>query len=142
MLPWIVTAPHAFFSGVITYNLDLPARLDSLSLFTTAVRLGWSPGIGVVAAATLGALALVVWCVPRDTYGFLLGSAVVMAVFNLTNKQSFFNEWSLAAGLALAALVFGPVVVRAGRQPKSASAAVAPSAAFAPRNPQGALVKL
>ena len=141
MLPWIVTAPHAFYSGVITYNLDLPARLDSLSLFTSAVRAGWSPGIGVVSAATLGALALVVWRVPRDTYGFLLGSAAVMAVFNLTNKQSFFNEWSLAAGLALAALVFGPVVVRDSRQPWSTSAALATSAVVAPRTDQDALLK-
>jgi hypothetical protein len=110
MLPWILTAPHAFYTGVITYNLDLPARLDSLSLFTTALRLGWSPGIGVLLAATLSAMVLMVWRLPRDTYGFLLGSAVIMAVFNLANKQSFFNEWSLAAGLTLAALVFGQVV--------------------------------
>jgi hypothetical protein len=53
---------------------------------------------------------LVIWRLPRDAYGFLLGSAVVMAVFNLTNKQSFFNEWALAAGLALAALVFRSVL--------------------------------
>jgi hypothetical protein len=106
MLPWIVTAPHAFYSGVVTYNLDLPARQDSLSLFTTALRHGWSPGLGVALVASLGAIGLVLWRRPRDTYGFLLGSAVIMAVFNLTNKQSFFNEWALAAGLGLAALVF------------------------------------
>ena len=102
----IAAAPTAFYRGVVTYNLDLPARLDSLSLFTTALRHGWSPGLGFVAVATLGAVALALWRLPRDTYGFLLGSAVVMAVFNLANKQSFFNEWGLAAGLALAALAF------------------------------------
>ena len=110
MLPWIVTAPQAFYRGVVTYNLDLPARLDSLSLFTSALLHGWSPGLGVLLVATLGAIGLVIWRLPRDTYGFLLGSAVVMAVFNLTNKQSFFNEWALAAGLALAALVFRSVL--------------------------------
>ncbi len=108
IVPWIVTAPHAFYRGAIAYNLDLRPRYDSLSLFTTALRHGWSPGFAVLSAATLGAMALAVWRLPRDTYGFLLGSAVVMAVFNLANKQSFFNEWALAAGLALAALVFAP----------------------------------
>ena len=58
-----------------------------------------------------GCHRLVLWRLPRDAYGFLLGSAVIMAAFNLTNKQSFFNEWALAAGLALAALVFHSVLV-------------------------------
>jgi hypothetical protein len=106
--PWVLADPHAFWRGAVTYNLDLPARLDSLSLYRVALAVGWEPGVAVVAALTLGAVALAWWRLPRDTYGFLLGSAMVMAVFNLANKQSFFNEWQLAAGLVLAAVVFGP----------------------------------
>ena len=106
-VPWVLAAPHAFYRGAVSYNLFLPARLDSLSLYTTALVHGWSPGPAMVVVATLGAMALVVWRLPHDTYGFLLGSAVVMAAFNLANKQSFFNEWALAAGLVLAALAFG-----------------------------------
>ena len=105
--PWVIAAPHAFVSGAITYNLGLPARLDSLSLYTSALSLGWNPGLAILAVSTVGAGALAAWRLPRDTYGFLLGSALVMAVFNLTNKQSFYNEWALAAGLVLAAIVFG-----------------------------------
>jgi len=112
--PWAVAAPHAFWAGAISYNLDLPARLDSLSLFTTALSFGWVPGMAVVALTTLGAAALAVWRLPRDAYGFLLGAALVMAVFNLTNKQSFFNEWALSAGLVLAAVVAGESPSAAG----------------------------
>ena len=93
-VPWVLAAPHAFYRGAVSYNLFLPARLDSLSLFTTALVHGWSPGLATLAVATSGAMAFVLWRLPHDTYGFLLGSAVVMAVFNLANKQSFFNEWS------------------------------------------------
>ena len=107
-VPWVLAAPHAFYRGAVSYNLFLPARLDSLSLYTTALVHGWGPGLTPLVVATLGAMALVVWRLPHDTYGFLLGSAVVMAAFNLANKQSFFNEWALTAGLVLAALVFGP----------------------------------
>jgi len=104
--PWVITDPGAFYRGAIAYNLHLPPRADSLSLFRTAMLWGWQPAFGVIVAATLAAVALALWRLPRDTYGFLLGSASVMAVFNLSNKQTFFNEWALAAGLALAAMVF------------------------------------
>jgi len=118
-VPWVLAAPHAFYRGAVSYNLFLPARLDSLSLFSTALSHGWSPGLAPLVLATLGAMALVLWRLPRDTYGFLLGSAVVMSVFNLANKQSFFNEWSLTAGLVLAALVFGPATAGHGAPPRA-----------------------
>lgn len=107
MLPWAVTDPHAFYFGVISWLLHYPPRLDSLSVFATAFKHGLHPGVGLTALATLVALGLAMWRAPRDAYGFLLGSAFVMAVFNLANKQAFFNEWQLAAGLALAAVTFG-----------------------------------
>jgi hypothetical protein len=107
MLPWVVTAPRAFYHGVIAYNLHVPARLDSLSLYRVAAAHGVNLGVGVTAVVTLAAMALAYRRRHDGVLGFLLGSAVVMATFNLANKQTFFNEWSLAAGLVLAALVFG-----------------------------------
>jgi len=117
--PWVLAAPHAFYRGAVSYNLFLPARLDSLSLFSIALAHGWSPGLAPLVLATVGAMVLVLWRLPHDTYGFLLGSAVVMAVFNLANKQSFFNEWSLTAGLVLAALAFGPATTGHGARPRA-----------------------
>jgi len=107
ILPWALTDTHAFYSNAFAYNFFLGARWDSLSLFRTALTFGWYPGIFVTALITTGAVALVVWRVRLDTFGFLLGSAAVMATYNLVNKQSFFNEWELAAGLVLLAVVFG-----------------------------------
>ncbi|HLM96695.1 MAG TPA: hypothetical protein VK283_10285 [Acidimicrobiales bacterium] len=141
--PWVAAAPHAFYRGAVSYNLFLPARLDSLSLFTTALSHGWSPGLATLAVATVGAMALVLWRLPRDTYGFLLGSAVVMAVFDLANKQSFFNEWALTGGLALAALVFGQAVASQD-EPRDASHEVSEdvSEEAVPGSPQEDAVRL
>ena len=50
--------------------------------------------------------------------------ATSAAVFNLTNKQSFFNEWDLTAGLALASLAFGPVLTTVARPPALQEAVV------------------
>jgi hypothetical protein len=107
MAPWAVADPHAFYFGVISWLLHYPPRLDSLSVFATAFRRGLHPGVALTAVATVAAIGLAIWRAPGDAYGFLLGSAFVMAVFNLANKQAFFNEWQLAAGLTLAAVTFG-----------------------------------
>ena len=109
LLPWYVIAPAGFVNGVLLYNLRLPAVLDSLSLFTTAIVHGWHPYFGLTVGATVAAIALALWRGGRNTQGFLVGSAMVEAVFNLVNKQSFFNEWELAAGLALLAVGFSRV---------------------------------
>jgi len=107
IVPWVITDPRAFYDSGIGYNLFLAPRADSLSLVRTIESFGVFPGVGFTALATLGAIVVVVRRFPPDTFGFLLGSAVVMAVFNLANKQTHYNEWELAAGILLAAIVFG-----------------------------------
>jgi hypothetical protein len=42
--------------------------------------------------------------VPRTPGGLLLASGLVLAVFDLANKQSFLNQWLLAAQLVVAGL--------------------------------------
>lgn len=106
LLPWYLVAPAGFVEGTLLYNLRYPARLTSLSLFTTAVLHHWHAYFAVTAVATVAAIGLALWRGAKDTKGFLVSSAFVMATFNLANKQSFFNEWELVAGLALAAIAF------------------------------------
>ena len=96
---WFVASPRAFVHGAITYNLSLPARLDSLSLFTTSIRAGHTPSFALVPLLMAVALVVGLWRLPRTTPGFVLGSAWLLGMFNLLNKQSFFNEWSLVVGL-------------------------------------------
>jgi len=105
--PWIAAAPRAFYQDVFAYQLRLAPRPDSLSLPSVAVRHGFNPGLAPLVILCAIGIALVIWRLPRDTFGFLTGASVVMAAFNLGNKQTFFNEWELCGGLILAAAVFG-----------------------------------
>jgi uncharacterized membrane protein len=110
-LPWVVAAPRAFYNGAIRYDLFLPARdtSNSLSLYSFLVQHGVNPGFGFTIGATTGAIALCRWRLPNDAFGFCLSAAIVEATFNLCSKQPYFNEWELAAGLALLAVAFGTV---------------------------------
>jgi hypothetical protein len=101
---WFAAGPRAFVHGAITYNLNLPPRPDSLSLFTSAMRAGPTPSFVLVPVVMLVVLAVALWKLPRTTPGFVLGSAWLLGMFNLVNKQSFFNEWSLVVGLVMLGL--------------------------------------
>jgi hypothetical protein len=98
---WLIASPRTFVRATITYNLTLRPRLDSLSLFTTAIRAGRTPSFVFVPLLMVVVLALGLWKLPRTTPGFVLGSAWLLGMFNLLNKQSFFNEWSLVVGLII-----------------------------------------
>ncbi len=98
-VPWILASPRAFWQGAFAYNLKLPPRFDSLSLYSLALRRGVTPGYGLLIASTLAAVGLSLWLARHGSCGFVLGAAVVMAGFNLADKQAFFNEWFLVVGL-------------------------------------------
>lgn len=99
VLAWFLAAPADFLNDALWFNLRLPPRLDSLSLYTTAVLRGWTPHFALVALVTLGTLCYVMWRLPRDERGFALGATFVLFAFSLANKQSFFNEWTLVLQL-------------------------------------------
>jgi len=108
IVPWVVAAPGAFYNGAISHDLFLPpaATQNALSLYDLAFRHGFNLGIGCTVFATLGAVVLCAWRLPRDAFGFCLGGGIVEAVFNLASKQPYFNEWELVAGLLLVAVAF------------------------------------
>jgi len=86
---------------VLDYFVDLPARADSLSV--------WHLLPGPLRTVTLlalaaGAYALVCTRTPRTPGGLLLGCGLVLAAFDLANKQSFLNQWLLAAQLVVAGI--------------------------------------
>ena len=106
-LPWALVNIHAFISGVITYNLDLPLRTDSLSLYTTLVLHQENPGLELPAAVITAVFLLAIWRLPRTETGFFLGSAAIIGVYDLFNRLSFFDAWEFAGGLTLFAVIFG-----------------------------------
>jgi hypothetical protein len=114
---WTLPNLHAFTYDVFRYQLKLAPRSDSLSVFNFFVhhgwfnffvQHGWQPPLAIVTLAVLVGYGIALWRLPRNAYGFLLGSAVVECMFNIASKQSFFNEWQLSASLILAAVILGP----------------------------------
>jgi hypothetical protein len=118
-LPWFVADPGRFWHCVVDFFLDLPARPDSLSIWQLV------PGpLRTVAVLGLVAVAyvLVLRGVPRTPGGLLLGCGLVLAAFALANKQSFLNQWLLAAQLVVAglALVASSPRLPVHREPRGA----------------------
>ncbi len=124
-LPWLVAAPGRFWAGAVRFFLDLPARADSLSLWQLLPGPLRTPAL---LAAVLAGYALVLRWAPRTPAGLLAGSGLILAAFDLLNKQSFLNQWLLVAqlligGLALAAAGGHAGQVTASRSGRSAAAA-------------------
>jgi hypothetical protein len=107
-LPWFWADPVAFLDDTLWFHLGLVPRADSLSLYAllTASDIALPAVVGalVVAVGTGGAIMLAILRLPRDALGFVLGSAFVMFVFNLLNKQSFYNHHALVVGLLVLVL--------------------------------------
>lgn len=101
-LPWFLVDPDAFLEDVL-FHLDIPPRLDSLSLFAAALEHGLEPPFVLVGSLTIATIAATSALLPRTATGFVVGCALVQYVFDLLNKQSFFNQWWFVTGLLLLA---------------------------------------
>ncbi len=100
-LPWLLADPGRFWHCVVDFFLDLPARADSLSVWQLLPGPLRTVTVLLLVAA---AYAVVLRAVPRTPGGLLLGCGLVLAAFALANKQSFLNQWLLAAQLVVAGL--------------------------------------
>ena len=112
-LPFLLWNPGRFWHCVVGFFVDLPARTDSLSVWQ------WVPGPLETATVLLllaAAYALVLRRVARTPGGLLLGSGLVLAAFDLANKQSFLNQWLLAAQLVVAGLAVTAATIRPVRE--------------------------
>ena len=106
-LPWFVADPAAMWRGTVTFLAHLPARIDATTVWLHE-PVAWRLPVVTVALAIAYVLAWLTCHGSRDR--FLLGSALVLAAFDLTNKQTFFNQWLLVTWLVVAAvaLALGP----------------------------------
>jgi len=103
-VPWVAADTQAFLEGAVRYNLDEPPRPDALSLSGLAVRAGETVPVALAVATMLAATAVACARLPRSAAGFALAAAFVLGAFDLVNKISFLNHWSLVLGLVLLAL--------------------------------------
>lgn len=105
VLPWAVAGPAELWHDTVTATLSFPVLTDALDLPALAARHGLAPGFAGVAAALAAAYLLCLLRLPRDATGFATGCALVLLAVDLTNKQSFFNHYTLVAGLLVLAAV-------------------------------------
>jgi len=96
-LPWVIANPVRFRTCTADFFLLTPLQNRSVSLY----QLIPAP-LGTL--VVLVVLVLAYWLVVRSRTGFLLGAGVVLAAFNLVNKQTFLNQWVFAAELIVAGL--------------------------------------
>lgn len=90
---------HAFWETAVKVFYDLPPRTDSLSIWLDAspsIR-PWLPYVLLAAGYALIGLRM-----PWTPAGWLVGSGLLLGLFDLGNKFSFFNEWWLPAVLLAA----------------------------------------
>ena len=96
-LPWLIADPGRFRTCTADFYLLTPLQNRSVSVYQLI------PGsLGTIVVVV--ALVLAYWLVVRSRTGFLLGAGVVLAAFDLVNKQTFLNQWVLAAELVVAGL--------------------------------------
>jgi hypothetical protein len=122
VLPWVFVDPRAFWSGAVLTPLRSAARGNALSLYSPLLQSGHSPGLALAIVAVAAALLFALVALPLTDAGFVVGLAIGLAAFNLTMKESYFNEWMLVAGFAL---LSAAALLGAGTSPKAAG--VAPS---------------
>ncbi|MDP9094426.1 MAG: hypothetical protein M3N95_16195 [Actinomycetota bacterium] len=105
-LPWLLANPHDFIEGAVVKHLTAPARGDAPTLYTLATQHGWSPPSILPLGLLVLAVAFACWSVrriPRTGHACLL-AALLLFTAALLNKQSFYNQYWLPAGLLIAAL--------------------------------------
>ncbi|MDQ3761596.1 MAG: hypothetical protein M3460_07820 [Actinomycetota bacterium] len=100
-LPWLLADATRFLRCTVTLFLSVPPRQDSLSLWLLFPEPARLP---LLAAALLVGYLLAWRYCPRTGGGFLVGSAVVLTMFGLINKQTFLNQWWLVGALVVAGL--------------------------------------
>jgi hypothetical protein len=106
-IPFLYWDPRGFWRSLVTFHLQSPFRLDSLSLSALLVRHGfpmipqWGVLLGVAAGTGFALLKA-----PRTAAGFAASLALISLIFFVFNKQAFCNYYFFCAGalcLSLAA---------------------------------------
>ena len=106
VLPWVLAGPADFWHDAVSVNLGYDVLAQGLDWPAVAAQHGWGVGFGLTAVGLAGAY-VVALLLRRTAFGFCLGSALVVYILNLTNKQSFFNHYTLGMALVVLAVVVG-----------------------------------
>jgi hypothetical protein len=103
--PWLIAGPGALWHDAVISTLDFPVLRTALDVPALLAHHGIVVGFALTAAGLLGAYLVIGLRVARTAQGFVTGCALVLLAVDLTNKQTFFNHWSLVTGLLIVAVV-------------------------------------
>lgn len=104
--PWVIADPVAFFHDAVYANLALEVQTRSLGLPSLLVRHGVSTSFLFTLAALVAAYSLIRRRrLVAHGSGFALAGALVFWTLDLTNKQAFFNHYTLPMALIVIAIV-------------------------------------
>lgn len=108
-LPWALADPTRFRTCVADFYLGENAPTTSLSLWRWLPD-GWR--LPILLAGTAVATVLALRRCPRGGGGLLLGTGLVLMTFDLLDKQTFANQWWLAAVLLVAGMALSAHALR------------------------------
>ncbi|HEY5335309.1 MAG TPA: hypothetical protein VIJ71_04735, partial [Mycobacteriales bacterium] len=138
VLPWLAAGPRDFWHDAVTYQLHYPVLTTELGLPALLLRHGHTVGFWLAGSALVLAYVVALTRLPRTAAGFAVGGALVELAVDVTNKQSFFNHYTLPMALlviGLAAQSARSATHSGGRMPRHGRPADAP-APCRPRNPR------
>ena len=101
--PWVIAGPAGFWHDAVHANLVLGVIPRALCVPSFLLRHGITVGFWFPLLGLLGSYAACLRA-PRTAAGLALGSALVLWTVDATNKQSFFNHYTLPLGLLVLAL--------------------------------------
>lgn len=101
--PWVVAGPADFWHDAVHANLALGVIPRALCVPSFLLRHGVTVGFWFPLAGLLASYAACLRA-PRTAVGLALGSALVLWTVDATNKQSFFNHYTLPLGLLVLGL--------------------------------------
>ncbi|MBC7784416.1 MAG: hypothetical protein H7144_11310 [Burkholderiales bacterium] len=100
----------AFWNSNVTIQVKQPFRYDAfsfLALVANAKPAGFVPPnwwSGIAFALLVPTWAVLLWRLPRNIGGFVLGVSLTSIVFLFSNRQAFLNYHTFAAGAMLLAI--------------------------------------
>jgi hypothetical protein len=107
--PWIIAGPRDFWHDAVDVNLGYKVLPYALDLPALADRHGHKVGFALTALGLLVGFVLALRLVrrQRSAASFAAGCALIVLALDITNKQSFFNHYTLATGLIVTAVCAG-----------------------------------
>ncbi|HEX7353245.1 MAG TPA: hypothetical protein VF288_00240 [Mycobacteriales bacterium] len=133
VLPWFVAGPGHLWHDAVAYQLHYPVLGTELGIPALLLHHGQRVGFWLAAAAVLGAYVLALTRLPRTAAGFAVGGALVELAVDVTNKQSFFNHYTLPMALVVIGLAAQSAASRpapGGRMPDHGRSDDAPASGW------------